>query len=160
MKLPASFVVAGALFACMSISYPANADSGGTCNIKPDHMLRLTFGGAASGQALSGNGLGIPPGAFSWLGVATAITAAYDRSGKHIVGTWSDTLVTNDSLGHLTTSTLPGTFDVNTQDCTAQFSWNAYGGVAFTGVFVGQGAEFQGISTVPGIILSYTVNKL
>jgi hypothetical protein len=97
MKLPASFVVTGALFACMSISYPANADSGGTCNISPNHVLRLTFGGAASGQALSGNGLGIPPGAFSRLGVATAITAAYDRSGKHIVGTWSDTIVTNDS---------------------------------------------------------------
>jgi hypothetical protein len=160
MKLPASFVVASALFACMSTSYPANADSGGTCNITPNHVLNLTFGGAASGQALSGNRLGMPPGAFSRLGVATGITAAYDSSGKHIFGTWSDTIVTNDSLGHLTTSTFPGTFTVNTQDCTAQFSYNAYRGVVFTGVFVGQGTEFQGISTVPGIILSFTINKL
>jgi hypothetical protein len=91
----------------MSTSYPANADSGGTCNITPNHVLNLTFGGAASGQALSGNRLGMPPGAFSRLGVATGITAAYDSSGKHIIGTWSDTIVTNDSLGHLTTSTFP-----------------------------------------------------
>jgi len=55
-EMPASFVVASALFACMSTSYPANADSGGTCNITPNHVLNLTFGVAASGQALSGIG--------------------------------------------------------------------------------------------------------
>ena len=158
MNLPAAFAVV--LFACVSASYPADADSGGTCNITPNHMLGLSFGGAASGQAFSGNGLGIPPGAFSRVGVAKGITAVYDHSGKRIVGTWSDTLVTNDSLGHVTTSTFPGTFTINTQDCTAQFSYNAYGGVVFTGVFYGQATAFQGISTVPGIILSFTVNKL
>jgi hypothetical protein len=160
MKLSASFVVAGALFSCMSTSYPANADDGGTCNITPNHVLGLTFGGVASGQALTGNGLGISPGAFSRLGLAKGITAAYDRSGKRIVGTWSDTIIMNDSLGHLTTSTFPGTFTINTQDCTAQFFYNAYGGAVFTGVFLDQGTEFQGIVTVPGIILSFTVNKL
>ena len=156
MNQSASFVVAGALFACMSTSYAAN----GTCNITPDQVRSLTFGGAASGQALRGNALGIPSGAFSRVAVAKATMADYDRGGKQIVGTWSETIVTNDSLGHLTTSTFPGTFAVNTQDCTAQFSYNAYGGVVFTGVFVGQGTELQGIVTVPGIILSFTVNKL
>ena len=158
MKLPASFVVA--LSACMSTSYPANAESGGTCNIRPNHVLGLTFGGAASGQALSTNGLGIPPGPFSRVAVAKATMADYDRSGKQIVGTWSETVVTNDSLGNLSTSTFLGTFTINTQDCTAQFFYNAHVGVVFTGVFVGQGTEFQGIVTVPGIILSFTVNKI
>ena len=156
MNQSASFVVAGALFACMSTSYAAN----GTCNITPDQVRSLTFGGAASGQALSGNALGIRSGAFSRVAVAKATTADFDRSGKQIVGTWSETVVTNDGHNPVSASTFPGTFTINTQDCTAQFSYNAYGGVVFTGVFVGQGTEFQGIVTVPGIILSFTVNKL
>jgi pimeloyl-ACP methyl ester carboxylesterase len=55
----------------MSTSQPANAEaSPGVCNIKPADFL-ATFGYAASGQALAGNPLGIPVGAFTYVGTAT-----------------------------------------------------------------------------------------
>jgi len=148
-----SFLAAGALCACISTSLPANADDKpGICSIRPADFL-ATFGYAASGQALPGNPLGIPVGAFAYVGTATGITAS--QNGNNILGTWSTTFVQNDSSGKPTTYTVPGTFAVSTTNCTGDFSWNNVGPV-FRAVFVNHSDEFRAISTVPGLIISYT----
>jgi len=146
MKPRVTFVAAGAL--CVwSTLLPANADDKpGICNIKPADLL-ATFGYAASGQALAGNPLGIPAGAFAYVGTATGITA--NQNGYNIQ---------NDSSGRTTTYTVPGTFTVSTINCTGDFSWNTVG-LVFRAVFVNHSDEFRAISTVPGLIVSYTSGK-
>jgi hypothetical protein len=120
MRPREAFVAAGVLCVCMGTSLPANADDKpGICNIKPADLL-ATFRYAASGQALAGNPLGIPAGAFAYVGTATGITA--NQSGNNIVGTWSTTFAQNDSSGRPTTHTVPGTFTVSTIDCTGVIS--------------------------------------
>jgi len=155
MKPRVTFVAAGAL--CVwSTLLPANADDKpGICNIKPADLL-ATFGYAASGQALAGNPLGIPAGAFAYVGTATGITA--NQNGYNIAGTWSTKFVQNDSSGRTTTYTVPGTFTVSTINCTGDFSWNNVG-LVFRAVFVNHSYEFRAISTVPGLIVSYTSGK-
>ena len=107
MKPSVSFIAANILCACMSTSQPANAEaSPGVCNIKPADFL-ATFGYAASGQALAGNPLGIPVGAFTYVGTATGKTAS--QNGNNIVGTWSMTFEQNDTSGHVNTFTRPET---------------------------------------------------
>ena len=158
MKPSVSFIAANILCACMSTSQPANAEaSPGVCNIKPSDFL-ATFGYAASGQALAGNQLGIPVGAFTYVGTATGKTAS--QNGNNIVGTWSITFEQNDSSGHVTTHTFPGTFTVSTTNCTGNFSWNNVNvGPVFRAVFVNHADEFWAISTVPGVISSATSGK-
>jgi len=156
MKPRVSFLAAGALCVCMSVSLPANADDKpGACNIKPADLL-ATFGYAATGQALAGNSLGIPAGAFAYVGTATGITA--NQNGNNIVGMWTTTFAQSDSSGRSTTYTVPGTFTVSTINCTGDFSWNNVG-LVFRAVFVNHSDEFRAISTVPGVIISYTSGK-
>ena len=158
MKPSVSFVVACALCTCMSTSQPANAnDKHGICNIQPADFL-ATFGYAASGQALAGNQLSIPVGAFSLVGTATGKTAS--QNGNNIVGTWSITFEQNDSSGHVATFTFPGTFTVSTTNCTGDFSWNnVQVGPVFRVVFVNHANEFRAISSVPGVIISAASGK-
>jgi hypothetical protein len=158
MKPSVSFIAANILCACMSTSQPANAEeSHGFCIIKPAHFL-ATFGYVASGQALAGNPLGIPVGAFTYVGTATGKTAS--QNGNNIVGTWSMTFEQNDTSGHVNTFTFPGTFTVSTTNCTGNFSWNNVNvGPIFRAVFVNHADEFWAISTVPGVISSATSGK-
>jgi hypothetical protein len=161
MKPSVSFIAANILCACMSTSQPANAEeSPGVCNIKPADFL-ATFGYAASGQALAGNPLGIPVGAFTYVGTATGKTASQNgNNGNNIVGTWSMTFEQNDSSGHVNTFTFPGTFTVSTTNCTGNFSWNNVNvGPVFRAVFVNHADEFRAISTVPGVISSAMSGK-
>jgi hypothetical protein len=156
MKKFISFMTAGALFASVATSYAANAEPA-TCNLYPADLL-ATFGYAASGQALAGNQLGIPVGAFAHVGTATGKTAS--QNGNNIVGTWSITFEQNDSSGHVTTHTFPGTFTVSTTNCTGDFSWNnVQVGPVFRVVFVNHADEFRAISSVPGVIISATSGK-
>jgi hypothetical protein len=163
MKPSVSFVAAIALCACTSTSHPANAEeshaeeSHGVCNIKPADFLAI-FGYAASGQALAGNQLGIPVGAFAHVGTTTGKTAS--QNGNNIVGTWSITFEQNDSSGHVTTFTFPGIFTVSITNCTGDFSWNNVNvGPVFRVVFVNHANEFRAISVVPGVIISAASGK-
>ena len=158
MKPSVSFVAACALCAGMSTSHPANADDKPRiCNIQPADLLAI-FGYAVSGQALAGNQLNIPVGPFAHVGTATGKTAS--QNGNNIVGTWSITFEQNDSSGHVTTFTFPGTFTVSTTNCMGDFSWNNVNvGPVYRVVFINHADEFRAISSVPGVIISATSGK-
>ena len=155
MKPNAPLVAIAALFAGMSASYPAYADGTGVCKITPA-LVQATFGFSAQGQALAGNLLGIPPGAFAQTGTATGQSAT--QSGTAITGRWSTVFEQNDSSAKLTIHTFAGNYTVSTTSCTGDFSWDKVG-VVFHAVFVDQGNEFRSISTLPGLIISYASGK-
>jgi hypothetical protein len=59
----------------------------------------------------------------------------------------------------LHTFAFPGTFTINTLDCTGEFSWDFLEKVVFTAVFVDHATEFQSISDLEGLIIAYPSGK-
>ena len=145
------------LAAGLLASVPANAQSEGVCTIRPSDLL-ATFGFSASGTILASNALNATAGPFAQVGAATGLTAT--QKANIISGKWTVTITQNDSTGKVSTNTFPGTYTVDTNTCTGDFSWNALNAVVFRAVFVKDAKQFNSVSVLPGVIIAYNGKKL
>jgi hypothetical protein len=156
MKKSLRVVIVSVFSAFLSASLPANAEErSGVCNIRSYDLLG-TFGFSATGTNLQANPL-IPAGTFAHVGTATGTTAI--ANGTSISGRWTATIHQNDSSGKLTTRTFAGDYKVDATTCTGDFSWDNIG-LVFRAVFVDHAREFKSISTLPGVIIAYSGQKL